>query len=107
MKLWPPQPGLTDMQSRTSASRAASRSAEVGVAGFSVAPAVMPSSWIWASVWCRCGHVSNVHRARVGARLRELGQLALGLLDHEAHVERPAALVHEVGERGDDAAGRT
>ena len=59
MNFWPPQPGLTDMQSSTSASRAASRSAAVGVAGLSVAPAVMPSSWISPSVWCRCGQVST------------------------------------------------
>ena len=103
MNFWPPQPGLTDMQSSTSASRAASRSAAVGVAGLSVAPAVMPSSWISPSVWCRCGQVSTctVHESAPG--LRELGQLALGLLDHEVHVDRAAALVHEVGERRHDA----
>ena len=47
------------MQSSRSASRAASRSAPTGVAGLSVTPAAMPSSWIRSSVWCRCGQVST------------------------------------------------
>ena len=59
MKLWPPQPGSTDMHSSRSAVRAASRSAATGVAGFSVTPACMPSSWICPIVWCRCGQVST------------------------------------------------
>ena len=45
----------------------------------------------------------DVQRARVGARLRELGELALGALDHEVHVEHAADLVDLVGDRGDDA----
>ena len=103
MNFWPPQPGLTDMQSSRSASRAASRSAAVGVAGIERragrhAELVDQPERV---VQVRAG--LDVHRARVGAGLRELGQLALGLLDHEVHVDRAAALVHEVGERRHDA----
>ena len=107
MNFWPPQPGSTDMQSSTSASRAASRSAAVGVAGFSVAPAVMPSSWISASVWCRCGQVSTCTVHESAPAFANSAQLPLGLLDHEMHVERAAALVHEVGERRRRRAART
>ena len=63
----------------------------------------MPSSWISAERLVQVGAGLDVHGARVGPGLREFGQLALGLLDHEMHVDRAPALVHEVGERRHDA----
>ena len=47
MNDWPPQPGLTLMQStRSSASAAISVNASAGVAGLIAAPAVQPASRI-------------------------------------------------------------
>ncbi len=45
----------------------------------------------------------DVQRARVGARLREVGELALGPFDHQVHVEHAADGVDLVRDRGDDA----
>ena len=102
MNGWPPQPGFTVMQSATSSSSATSASASSGVAGLIAAPAAQPASRI------ACERVVQVRRRlgvdgdRVGAGARELGDLALGPLDHQVHVEHAAGRVDLLGERGDD-----
>ena len=105
MNGWPPQPGLTVMQSARSRSAATSASTRDGRgradrhAGG--AARLLDRADRVVHVRGRLGVEGDV----VGAGLGELGDLALGPLDHQVHVDQRAGAVDLVGERGDDAAG--
>ena len=102
MKAWPPQPGLTVMQRTMSASPRSSATASTGVPGLIAMPARQPSSRIAASVRLACGVASCVEGDRVGTGLGEGLDLALGRLDHQVDVDRPAGGVDLIGDRGGD-----
>ena len=58
MKGWPPQPGLTVMQSASSISPPTSASASGGVPGLIATPAAAPASWISPTARARWGVAS-------------------------------------------------
>ena len=107
MKAWPPQPGLTVMQRTMSASPRSSATASTGVPGLIATPARQPSSRIAARVRLACGVASCVEGDRVGAGLGEGLDLALGRLDHQVDVDRPAGRVDLVGDRASRPAARS
>ena len=99
MNAWPPQPGLTVMQSTRSATPASSDTAVAGVPGLSASPARQPSSRIASSVRLVCAVASVVNRDRVGAGPGELGDVVLGTFDHQVDVDRAAGVVDLIGDR--------
>ena len=97
MNDWPPQPGLTLMQSRLSARRrprqspAACRVERHARRHAGLADALQP-------VKVRGG--LDVDGVRVGAGLGVVVDEALGLLDHHVHRQRAAGVVHLVRDAG-------
>ena len=89
MNVCPPNPGLTDITTTKSRSPAMSSSAEAGVDGLSTAPACAPSARMKASVRCRCGTASTCTDTMLAPAFDEVLDVAVGLLDHQVHVERP------------------
>ena len=102
MNAWPPQPGLTVMQSTRSTD-----SAQLGDR-LDRRARVDRQAGEAAGVADLLQRVVDVRRRleldrdRVGARLDELLDLALGPLDHQVAVEQAAGVVHLVADRLDD-----
>ena len=99
----PPQPGLTVMHSAMSIAPATSASAPDRGRGVDRHAHARP-----AARGCRSGGVGDVRRGlgverdRVGAGLHELGDVALGALDHQVHVEHRPRRVRLLAQRGHD-----
>ena len=102
MKGWPPQPGLTVMQSKTSASWIDSPTAPTGVPGLIASPARQPSSLIALSVRLMCGVASAWKVIESAPALANSSMCSVGALDHQVDVDRAAGLVDLVRDRARD-----
>ena len=102
MKGWPPQPGLTVMQRKMSASFTDSLTAATGVPGLIASPARQPSSRIAFSVRLTCGVASSWKVIESAPALANSSMWRVRALDHQVDVDGAARVVDLVGDRARD-----